>query len=189
MPDDPNQLSLYQRVIDVTPGGKALITCLQCGTCGGSCPSADDMDATPRKLFAMLMAGMDDDVLGSNAPWYCVSCYYCTIRCPQEIPITDIMYTLKQEAITAGKYSKDSHADWSNSFLGYVEQYGRSFELGLATRYHLTHHPLSMFGKGIMGFSMMRRGRLSFSPERIRQMPQLKAILDEAKRIAAQREA
>ncbi|MCJ7824769.1 MAG: hypothetical protein MUP44_07710, partial [Anaerolineales bacterium] len=44
-------------VINATPGGKNLKTCLQCGTCGGSCPSAPDMDYTPRQLFAMIDAG------------------------------------------------------------------------------------------------------------------------------------
>ena len=188
MPDESNGPLLYRRVMKKTPGGETLATCLQCGTCGGSCPSGPDMDATPRQLFAMLAAGLDDDVLKSNTPWYCVSCYYCTVRCPQEIPITDIMYTLKQEAIANKQFSKNPHSDWSNSFIGYVEQYGRSFEFGLATRYHLAHHPLSMVGKGMMGFSMIRKGRINLTPDRIQNMPQLTAILNEAKRIAAQEE-
>lgn len=177
---------LYEQIVAETPGGATLITCLQCGTCGGSCPSGADMDSTPRRLFALLMAGMDDDVLTSNTPWYCVSCYYCTVRCPQEIPITDLMYTIKQKAIQAGNYHTDSHADFSESFIGYVERFGRSFEFGLATRYHLTHHPLSMLRKGGLGFSMMRKGRLKTTPEKIKNLPQLTAILDEAKRIARQ---
>ena len=37
--------------------------CIQCGTCGGSCPSAEDMDHTPRMLFAMVRAGMRDQAL------------------------------------------------------------------------------------------------------------------------------
>src|SRR4030042_73962 len=71
---------------------------LQCGPCGGSCPSGADMDHTPRALFAMINSGMREEVLRSNTPWYCVSCYYCTSRCPKEIPITEIMYTLKRLA-------------------------------------------------------------------------------------------
>jgi hypothetical protein len=39
-----------------------------------------------------------------------------------------------------------------------------------------------------MGFEMMRKGRLNLTPDRIRNMPQLSAILNEAKRIAAQQE-
>ena len=176
-----------RRVMEATPGGETLRSCLQCGTCGGSCPSADDMQHTPRQLFAMVNADMRDDVLRSNTPWYCVSCYYCTVRCPQEIPITDIMYSLKQMAVAEGLYEDRDAPDWSNSFIGYVEQYGRSYELGLATRYHLTHKPLgSTIGKSTLGLRLIQKGRLSITPERIRNVDQLTSILNEAKRIAAQ---
>jgi heterodisulfide reductase subunit C len=146
------------------------------------------MDATPRKLFAMIMADMEKEVLASNTPWYCVSCYYCTVRCPQDIPITDFMYTLKRMAVASGQYHQDAHTDFSNSFIGYVEQYGRSFEFGLATRYHLTHQPLNMIRKSGLGFEMIQKGRLKRTPDRIKNVPQLTAILNEAKRIAAQKE-
>jgi heterodisulfide reductase subunit C2 len=188
MPDVLTQQTFMDRVMAATPGGSALTTCLQCGTCGGSCPSGADMDASPRRLFAMILAGMEKEVLSSNTPWYCVGCYYCTVRCPQQIPVTDLMYTLKQMAIQEALCSKASHADFSESFLGNIEQYGRSFEFGLATRYHLTHHPLDMARKGSLGFQMIKKGRLRTTPERIRQMPQLRAILDEAKRIEMQEE-
>ncbi len=185
MPGNTNGRSFYDRVVAATPGGEVLAQCLQCGSCGGSCPSAQDMENSPRQLFAMIMAGMEDDVLRSNTPWYCVSCYYCTVRCPQEIPITDLMYTLKQMAIARKLYRTNQHADFSNSFIGYVERYGRSFEFGLATRYQLTHNPLKMVSKGALGFQMISKGRLSATPESIRNMPQLSAILTEARRISA----
>lgn len=188
MPGNGAGRSFYKRVVAATPGGEALATCLQCGTCGGSCPSAQDMDATPRRLFAMVRADLEDEVLSSNTFWYCVSCYYCTVRCPQEIPITDLMYTLKRMAVARGHYHKDAHASFSNSFIGFVEQYGRSFEFGLATRHHLFHAPLDAVKKSGLGLDLFSKGRLSPRPERIDNMPQLTAILNEAKRIAAQEE-
>ena len=114
--------------IAAVPGGERLKTCIQCGTCGGSCPSGPDMDYTPREIFAMAMAGLRDEVLKANTFWFCVSCYYCTVRCPQNIPITDIMYRLKRMAIQAG-YFEASITDFSETFVGQVETYGRSFEL------------------------------------------------------------
>ncbi len=188
MPDEARVNDFYQRVVAATPGGETLDVCLQCGTCGGSCPSGADMDTSPRRLFAMLRAGLKDEVLSSNTPWYCVSCYYCTVRCPQDIPITDLMYTLKRTAIEEGYYHRDSHVDFSESFIGYVERFGRSFEFGLATRYHLTHHPLAMLRKTGLGFELMQKGRLHRTPDKIKDMGQLTAILDEAKRIAAMQE-
>lgn len=185
MPHPGTNHSFQERVMQATPGGEALVTCLQCGTCGGSCPSGPDMDHTPRALFAMIGAGMQDAVLRSNAPWYCVSCYYCMVRCPKEIPITDIMYTLKNMAVKAKLYDDSDAPDWSKSFIGYVETYGRSFELGLATRYHLTHHPLKKVGLGSFGLGMLSKDRLALRPDRIQGIEQLRAILGKAKELEA----
>jgi heterodisulfide reductase subunit C len=145
------------------------------------------MDHTPRALFALINAGMEDEVLSSNTPWYCVSCYACTTRCPQQIPITDLMYTLKEMAIRAGRYDHPHAAKFSETFIGLVEQRGRSFEVGLATRYHLFHHyrPQQMVRLGLMGMGMLKRNRLPLRPKSIREMDQLQAILAEAKAIAA----
>ena len=172
-------------ILAATPGGKTLLTCLQCGTCGGSCPSGPDMDYSPRSIFAMINAGLREDVLRSNTPWYCVSCYYCTVRCPKEIPITDIMYTLKQMAVKAKLYDDSDAPDWSESFIGYVENYGRSYELGLASRYHLTHSPLMKFSLGPFALGMLLKNRLAFRPERIEGVDQLRAILNKAKELEA----
>ena len=57
------------------------------------------MEYTPRGIFAMINAGDREAVLAANTMWACVSCYFCTTRCPQNIPITDIMYTLKRMSI------------------------------------------------------------------------------------------
>src|SRR5574342_908352 len=98
--------SLLNEVSMKTAGVSHLEMCIQCGTCGGSCPAAQDMDHTPRMLFAMLRAGMRGEVLRSNTPWICVSCYHCVVRCPQEVHIAEVMYTLKSMAIQA-KLNKD----------------------------------------------------------------------------------
>ena len=46
--------------IHEVPGGERIKDCIQCGTCSGSCPASYFMDNPPRKLFAMLRAGMRD---------------------------------------------------------------------------------------------------------------------------------
>jgi len=173
--------SFMAEVIATTPDAETLITCLQCGTCGGSCPSGPDMDHSPRQLFAMISAEMREEVLRSNTPWYCVACYYCMVRCPKDIPITDLMYSLKRMAVREKLYDDRDAPDWSTSFIGMVDSYGRSFEFGLATRYHLTHSPLKKVGVGPMALDMFSKDRMSLRPHRIKAMPQLRAILDKAK--------
>lgn len=179
--------TFFEEVMANTPGGETLRLCLQCGTCGGSCPSGEDMDHTPRRIFAMIEAEMRDKVLRSNTPWYCVSCYYCTERCPQQIPITDIMYTLKRMAIAGGLYEDTDAPDWSQTFIGMVEQFGRSYELGLATRYHLTHRPLGKIRRGTFALDMLRRDRLALTPSSIKNIDQLRTILNKAKQLEGAR--
>ena len=178
--------TFQDEVVARTPGEPHLERCIQCGTCGGSCPSGADMEHTPRGLFALITAGMKDPVLRSNTPWYCVSCYYCTVRCPQQIHITDLMYTLKRMAIDQGFYSESTARDapdFSKTFIDFVESNGRSFELGLATVHILRHHPLNAMGMAPMALGMLRRGRLDITPTRIKGVKQLQAILAKAKEL------
>lgn len=174
-------LSLLHRVSLATAGVSRLEMCIQCGTCGGSCPSAADMDHTPRMLFAMLRAGMKDAVLRSNTPWICVSCYHCVVRCPQEVHITDVMYTLKGMAIRERLFQEATAPEFSETFVDMVENYGRSFEFGLATRHYLKHFPLRLPGMAGMGLGMISRRRMTVRPRRIKGIDQLKAILEKAK--------
>lgn len=181
----PKPRNFLEQVEAGTPGDSRLSMCIQCGTCGGSCPSAEDMDYSPRQIFAMIRADMKDRVLRSNSPWYCVSCYYCTVRCPQEVHITDIMYTLKHMAIEADLYKDSAAPDLSNTFVSYVENNGRSFEFGLATRHYLKHQPLNLVGAAAMGLEMFSKGRMDWRPGKIKQTKQLRAILNRAKEIEA----
>jgi len=167
----------------ITPGHSNLDMCIQCGSCGGSCPSARDMEHTPRQIFALMRANAIEEVLQSNTPWYCVSCYLCMSRCPQDVHITDLMYTLKSLAIQTGYAQENKSADFSLTFATYVEANGRSFELGLATRQYFRYHPLGFSGMASMGWGMLSRGRLHLTPERIKGAEQLSKILEHAKQL------
>jgi heterodisulfide reductase subunit C len=180
--------SLVQEVARRTPGTSHVEMCIQCGTCGGSCPSGSAMEHTPRAIFAMLRAGMREEVLKSNTPWMCVSCYYCTVRCPQEIHITDVMYTLKNMALEAGMVQNKTASDFSKTFISYVENYGRSFEIGLAGIQNLTHIKLATRLPNMvpMALGMLtKKGMSPMPPKRIKGMNGLKKILKRAKELEA----
>ena len=159
--------------------------CIQCGTCGGSCPSAADMDHTPRAIFALIRAGMRDEVLRSNTPWMCVSCYFCAVRCPQEIHIPDVMYALKALATREDREPSRTAPDFSRTFVANIHRYGRSYEMGLVARHYLRHYPLRLPGMAPMGLGMVTKGRMGFRPHRIRGVVQLRAILDRASELEA----
>ena len=183
-PTNPN-LRFLEEVSLRTAGVSRLEMCIQCGTCGGSCPSADDMDHTPRMLFAMIRAGYREQALKSNTPWICVSCYHCVVRCPQGVHIADVMYTLKSMAIRAGLYESATGPHLSQTYSDYVEKYGRSFEFGLATRHYLRHRPISMRGMAPLGLGMLTKERLTFTPTRIKGIKELRAILARARELEA----
>ena len=176
-------VTFLQEVKAATPGDSRLDMCIQCGTCSGSCPSGADMEHTPRQLFAMIRAGMREAVLRSRTPWFCVSCYYCMVRCPQEIHITDIMYTLKRMAVRARLYDDSTAPDFSRTFITWVENYGRAFELGLMSQHMLRHNPTGVFRMAGMGMGMVTKGRMDFTPHSIKSIDGLKAILAKAKEL------
>jgi heterodisulfide reductase subunit C len=143
------------------------------------------MDHTPRHLFAMIRAGMREEALSSNTPWICVSCYHCVVRCPQDVHIADVMYTLKGYAIRAKKYRDATGPDFSHTFIGMVETYGRAYEFGLATRHYLRHFPLRLPALAPMGMGLLSRHRMTVKPKRIRGLKELQRILERAKQLEA----
>jgi heterodisulfide reductase subunit C len=183
VPTDRRDLTFLQDVIEEAPGGEQIAHCLQCGSCSGSCPNGPDMDYTPRTLFALIGAGQRERVLSANTMWCCVSCYACTTRCPQHIPITDIMYALKRIALREGMAHRTDAPALARTFTGLLDRYGRSFEFGLASRYYLFNRPLAMLRMGPLGLSMFTKGRMSLVPTRIRQLDQLRAIITKAREL------
>jgi heterodisulfide reductase subunit C len=141
------------------------------------------MDHTPRGLFAMIRAGYREEALQSNTFWICVSCYHCVVRCPQEVHIPDVMYTLKGMAIKSKLYKDSTAPDFSQTFVEMVENYGRSYEFGLATRHYLKHYPLRLPGMAPMGLGMLNKKRMQITPKKIEGIDQLKAILARAKEV------
>lgn len=181
----PPRPGFLREVIAATPGDSRLGMCIQCGTCGGSCPSAADMDHSPRQIFAMIRADMREAVLRSNTPWHCVSCYYCTVRCPQEVHITDLMYTLKNMAVQQKLYSESIAPDFSRTFIDFIENYGRAFELGLAAMHALRHRLFDAPSMVPLGLGMLSKGRMDLTPHRIDGLEQLQAVLKRARELEA----
>ena len=111
------------------PGADEVRQCIQCGTCSGSCPNANHMSLAPNQVVEMLREGMVREVPTSDTPWYCSACYLCTVRCPRDIPVTDIMYMLKNLALQRGYAVGDKETSTlSTTFVGQVNKRGRSHD-------------------------------------------------------------
>lgn len=80
-----------------TPEGKRILTCIQCGTCAGTCPYGEYMEYPPRRIINMLRRGFIDEVFKSDSMLYCVACYACMSKCPRGIRLSDVLLPLVKE--------------------------------------------------------------------------------------------
>jgi heterodisulfide reductase subunit C len=175
--------SFLDEVSARTAGVSRLEMCIQCGTCGGSCPSADDMDHTPRMLFAMIRADMREAALKSNTPWMCVSCYHCVVRCPQGVHVADVMYALKCMAEQGKTYRDHTPPGFASIFVSQVERFGRSWEIGLTARHYMRRYITRLPRMAPMGLGLFLRGRIGIMPHRVRDRKQLHTILRRAEEL------
>ena len=93
------------------------------------------------------------------------------------------MYALKRLSIAEVFAAETDAPALAKTFTDLVEDYGRSFEFGLASRFYFFNKPLSMLKLVPMGLSMLARGRMHLKPNKIRQVDQLNAIIKKAKEI------
>ena len=162
--------------LSALPEGKHLRECIQCGNCSGMCPVTPMLDHSPRRLFAMIRAGMKDQVLRSSTPWVCSSCYRCTVKCP-----SDIMYALKRRAIRDEVKPDDSDGHrFAKLFVENVRKHGRSHEMGLLMNYMIFHHPIAMMKQSGFGMRMMGKGRMPLFAHNIEDRDNFRKMVDRA---------
>ena len=80
-----------------TPDGKRILTCIQCGTCAGTCPYGEYMEYPPRRIINMLRRGRIEEVFKSDSMLRCVACYACMAKCPRGIRLSDVLLPLVKE--------------------------------------------------------------------------------------------
>jgi Fe-S oxidoreductase len=80
-----------------TPAGQRMMSCIQCGTCGGTCPYGEHMEFSPRRVINLLRGGFLDEVIKSDSLLRCVACYACMAKCPRGIRLTDVLLPLVKE--------------------------------------------------------------------------------------------
>lgn len=160
------------------PGGDRIKECIQCGTCSASCPTSYAMDYTPREVIAAFRAGLLERVLKSNTIWLCASCYYCTVRCPSGIKLTDIMYELKRLAIEFDLAQKDAKAPIvSKIFVDNVNKNGRVSEVELVSKFMLKADPLGIVKMIPRATRLLRRGRMPLVPHRIKGAKEVQSLM------------
>lgn len=168
------------------PGNERIFSCIQCGTCSGTCPLSIYMDFTPRKIIALVREGFRTDALRSQTIWLCASCYSCAVHCPQNVRITEVMYSLKREAIKHRLYPRRFPIPvLAQEFYEMVRRRGRNSEFRLVLRMALRTNPLVLLRLVRPGWWLLRTGRLSLRCERIERVEELQSELASTREAAA----
>jgi heterodisulfide reductase subunit C len=158
--------------------GEPLNTCIHCGTCAGSCPVVEYMDETPRRLIGLINADLKEEVLAANTYWFCASCYQCTVRCPAEIDIAELMYAVKRYSIWHKSYPEDLVGPgFSETFVKTIIRSGRSYEPLLAPTYMFTFGPREFFEEALTATKLMIKGRIPVLPPRIKHLDNFKEMI------------
>ncbi|MBM3469250.1 MAG: heterodisulfide reductase [Armatimonadetes bacterium] len=149
--------------------------CFGCGICTGSCPLAPAMDMLPSRLMKAVQLGLRERVLGATAPYLCVGCETCAVRCPNGIDIARVMDAVRQAGIARGgpvpRVDIQRFHQW---FLRTVRLFGRAHEGLLSAGYSLQQGRLRQDLP--TGWALMRYGRLALWPHSIRRRREVRRL-------------
>ncbi len=163
--------------------------CFQCRKCSGGCPATFAMDLLPDQVVRLVSLGQQETVLKSRTIWVCASCETCTTRCPNGVKIAELIDGLKELAIRTGAaIAQPQVRALHETFLFDVAMRGRIFEGALLPMYWLRSGSAKrMIETGswkdemLMGWNMLKRGRLPLVPKGIKGKSEIRAILKPSK--------
>ena len=163
--------------------GAEVALCYQCKRCTAGCPAVDFMELRPHQLVRLVRLSAADRSISSEAIWNCVGCYACTARCPQNVPVTELIYSLKNLALREGKTpARDRVPAFLRAFASTVGRNGRNQETQMLVQYFLTTDPRAALKETPTALKLLRQGRLPFWGHRVRGWNAVKNVLRKARR-------
>ena len=112
--------------------------CFQCGKCTSGCEAMKLLELEPHKIMSMTKLGFIEELINSDIIWTCITCYKCKERCPQQVAPVEVLYSIKNLAIAAGKQVPGEYSNILQSVLatGLVQsvQEARTRELDAKNR-------------------------------------------------------
>jgi heterodisulfide reductase subunit C len=173
----PPSSSISRKQIEAL-SGQQIGTCFQCQKCTNGCPMSSAMDIQPNQVMHLIQLGSTDEVVNSDTIWVCASCETCTTRCPNDIDIAHVMDTLRHLSLEKGvKVTQKQAPIFHKTFLSSIRRFGRIHEMGMAVEFAMKSEGLQGILKNMsMGLGMMRRGKLSPFPHRLRPGKEIDTI-------------
>lgn len=138
---------------------------------------AGEMEYPPRKIIALIRAGMRDEVLSSSSMWHCLSCYTCTVRCPRDVKPTELAHALESLATEHGFKVKGTRTPaMYRSFVSSIKANGRVHEFGMMFKYYLSANPLAALKVLPVGLQLFLHRRLPLFPHKVKGREELAQI-------------
>ncbi len=139
--------------------------CFQCRLCTAVCPVAAWADHPPHRIVKWAGENELDRAADTSMIWICASCLTCTARCPNNVPVAELMDVLKQRALKDGREIPERDVLTAHSaFLKTIRRWGRLHELSMISGYKLRSGHL--FQDVILGLVLFLRGKIRIFPER-----------------------
>ena len=153
--------------------GDEVKTCIQCGTCSASCPTAHLMDKSIRKLIRLALEGEKEDALSSQSVWLCTSCLLCTVRCPRGIRPKAVVSALREIFEREGRKNEDQA--FEGLFMDQIREKGRISEFQISAEYFLSN-PRSAVQTMTMGLELVPKGKIRIETDCIKGREEVKRI-------------
>jgi heterodisulfide reductase subunit C2 len=157
--------------------GQELLTCLQCGTCSASCPTAHLMKPSIRRLIKLVLEGRKEEALGNDTIWLCTSCLLCNVRCPRGIRPKAVVAALRDLCEREGRVTGKDQA-YEEIFVRFIKKYGRVSELPLSAEYILSHPEAALEAMRI-GLELAPKGKLTLIRDKIKRTEEIRSTFDE----------
>ena len=182
--ESKTRANTFVEEVSTVPGGEGVRLCIQCGTCTASCPSATRWEYTPSGIIAMIRAGLRDEVLSSSSMWHCLSCYFCTVRCPRNVKPTELFHILEGLSNQYGYKVKETRTPaMYRSFVSSIRNNGRVHEFGMMFKYYLTTNPFAALKMLPVGLQLFSHKRMPLFPHKIKGRDELSKIIQKFKEV------
>jgi heterodisulfide reductase subunit C len=183
--------NFFDRLMEDYRFREGLNACINCGTCTAICPAAEFYAYDPRRITDLVQTRDDaalEELLKSEAIWYCGECMSCITRCPRKNAPGLIMIALRSLSQELG-YFVESEKGRQQLVLkralgGNILNYGYCiYPRTFTTEYHPESGPISKWVEENMEDAYQRLGSNldGDGPGILRKIP--KSALDELQAI------
>ncbi len=164
--------------------GQDATLCYQCGKCTAGCPVAFAMDFTPNQIMRMVQLGLVDDVLNSQTIRLCAYCSTCSVRCPRNIGVADVMDSLRimaAERNISGTGRSRKVNIFNQAFLDTLSRFGRSHDVLAMVLFNLRSRQPFLNAK--LGLKLFNNGKIKIKPNRFKGVSEVKEIFQRINRL------